>query len=245
MKHITMVVMAAVGMVGCGGQTEKQGSPLLHGHYEGVLTSGGVGLSINGVVSDEGDVVLYSSNGEFFYGGVLGADQDGGVRGVFSAYSLDRSLTTNFAIYGSYTGAISDFDGAAVTRQGISGFTTAGAGVARLDIAFNRSRSDVPGTVSSLAGDYSGVDGDSFWNLNVTAGGVITGADDLGCAFDGVAGLNAGTNTYAIRELEVDCGDGAFLVDGVAYRTSRGIGLSLYGDDFVVIGDLQRTPGGP
>jgi|GEM_PF-7032137 len=238
------LLVACCGLMACGQEDLKTGELVLHGHYDGVLTSSGIGLGIEGVVSDEGDAVFYSSSGEFFYGGVLDGTNSGEVDGLFAAYAEVTEERTRFAVYGERASGASAFEGAGVTRQGFSGFVSAGSGVARLDLAFDTNKSALGGSLAAVEGSYEGIDGGAFWRLNVSRAGLITGTDNFGCTFSGALSLPTRTNTYAIRELVMNCGGGDLVLDGVAYKESGGLGISLYGDEFIVVGNLPDARGG-
>lgn len=237
-------LIAMTGLLGACGEDSDLDRVDIDGHYSGVQQIDGFGFLISGVISEYGDAVLYSSTGDYFYAGMLSAATGRGIDGLFRAYTHIPGADTDFAIYGSSGGGTTFFEGTGVSREFISGVLSGRTERSRMDLEYQNFESSRSGMVSSLAGVYEGRDGGAYWRMELTAGGSISGDDDAGCVYSGTLGLNAGSNTYAVQDLRAVCGVNSYLFDGVAYRTSSGLGLSLYDSGTVIVADLPSAGGG-
>ena len=121
-----VAALAFAGALSACGETIESDIQALDGHYQGTLTTGGFSLDLDGVVSDAGQVLLYSRSGDFFYAGLLLGGADGGVDGLLRTYNHEVGADTNYAMYGSASSGPIVFEGDAVSREEISGVLVSG-----------------------------------------------------------------------------------------------------------------------
>lgn len=229
--HSRFVAIACVALVtaaaaGCGGTEQGTLVPAqtsVGGIWQG--TDSGSGLTVSGIVDEQGDFHIIRSDLTQFVG-VLASTNDS-VSGSFDAFAQLGTTFPDTATHGkgSLTGLLAQRSTLTLTYTFTTDLGTGSSGT--LQLSYN-ALYDVHSSLATISGNYTDPTGGA--TVSISGSGAITSQDaTTGCVVNGqVSLIDTSYNAYKVAYSYASCMGSAAILNGVQFS-----GLATYNNGSV------------